>query len=87
MREILCPFNLFDLKQVIYLCTEDSQTTVGTCVLNDAVNEMLKLGEEWNASTYHFIGNTKMAQKMAEELRTKYVLEYGKANEIEVKVN
>ena len=56
-------------------------------MLNDAVNEMLKLGEEWNALTYHFIGNTKMAQKMAEELKTKYVLEYGKANEIEVKVN
>ena len=56
-------------------------------MLNDAVNEMLKLGEEWNASTYHFIGNTKMAQKMAEELKTKYVLKYGKANEIEVKVN
>lgn len=87
MREILCPFNLFSLKQIIYLCTEESQTTVGTCSLKDVVNEMLKRGEEWNASTYHFVGNTMMAQKMAEELKTKYVLEYGKANEIEVKVN
>lgn len=87
MREILCSFNLFDLKQIIYLCTEESQTTIGTCSLKDVVSEMLKQGEEWNASTYHFIGNTIMAQKMAEELKTKYVLEYGKANKIEVKVN
>jgi hypothetical protein len=48
---------------------------------------MLARGEEWNASTFHFIGNAQMANKLAEELKTKYVLEYGKANEIEVKVN
>lgn len=48
---------------------------------------MLARGEEWNASTFHFVGNTMMAKKLAEDLKTKYVLEYGKANEIEVKVN
>ena len=87
MREILCPFNLFDAKQIVYLCTEDQQTTVGTTDLKNIVNEMLARGEEWNASTFHFIGNAQMANKLAEELKTKYVLKYGKANEIEVKVN
>jgi hypothetical protein len=48
---------------------------------------MLACGEEWNVSTFHFVGNTMMAKKLAEDLKTKYVLEYGKANEIEVKVN
>ena len=87
MREILCPFNLFDLTQTVYLCTEESQTTISSAELNDLVQEMLVCGEEWNASTFHFIGNTQMANKLAEELKTKYVLNYGKANEIEVKVN
>jgi hypothetical protein len=87
MREILCSFNLFDAKQIVYLCTEDQQTTVGTADLKNIVNEMLARGEEWNTSTFHFIGNTQMANKLAEELKTKYVLNYGKANEIEVKVN
>lgn len=87
MREILCPFNLFDAKQIVYLCTEDQQTTVGTANLKNIVNEMLACGEEWNASTFHFVGNTMMAKKLAEDLKTKYILEYGKANEIEVKVN
>ena len=87
MREILCPFNLFDAKQIVYLCTEDQQTTVGTAELTNIVNEMLARGEEWTASTFHFIGNTQMANKLAEELKTKYILNYGKANEIEIKVN
>ena len=87
MREILCSFNLFDAKQIVYLCTEDQQTTVGTADLKNIVNEMLACGEEWNTSTFHFVGNTMMANKLAEDLKTKYVLEYGKANEIEVKVN
>lgn len=87
MREILCPFNLFDMNQQIYFYTEEAKTLIGTATLNDVVNEMLVHGEEWNASTFHFIGNIPMANKLAEDLKTKYILNYGKANEIEVKVN
>lgn len=87
MREILCPFNLFDLTQPVYLCTEESQTTISSAELSDLVQEMLVCGEEWNVSTFHFIGNAQIANKLAEDLKTKYVLNYGKVNEIEVKVN
>ena len=86
MREILCSFNLFDAKQTIYLCTEESQTTVGTTTIKNMAQEMLKRGEEWNSSVYHLVGNPIMAKKIANDLKTKYVLEYG-IDDIEVRIN
>lgn len=86
MREILCSFNLFDAKQIIYLCTEESQTTVGTTTIKNMAQEMLKRGEEWNSSVYHLVGNPIMAKKIANDLKTKYVLEYG-IDDIEVRIN
>ena len=87
MKEIVCSFNLFSLNQTIYLCSEENQTVVSVCRLTSVVDEMLKYGEDRNVSAFHLIGNDMMAQRMAEELKTKYVLKYGKANEIEVNVN
>ena len=87
-KEILCPFNLFSLNQQIYLCEEDKQIPIAVTNMKNLVAEMLHAGELNNVSTYHLVGNSLMAKKLAQELKTTYCLEYGIIDDdIKVKVN
>lgn len=86
-KEILCPFNLFDLKQTIYICDSESQVSAGTTNMVNMADDMLKIGKAQGVNTYHLIGNTMMCHKIAESIKTKYSTEYGMNEEIEVKVN
>lgn len=87
MKKILCPFNLFDIDQKVYICTDDAEELIGTTRIADMANDLLKYGEIENTTLFHLIGNTTMANKIADDLKTNYCIKYGKVNEIEVKVN
>lgn len=88
MKEVLCPFNLFDLKQPIYICDTDRQTLIYKVEFPDLVNMMLEAGINNRISVFHLMGNTLMCEKLAEEIKTQYNIRYGAMeNNIEVKVN
>lgn len=87
VTEIMCPINLFDIEQNIYICGDDRQVLVGKTTLDNLVDNMIAAGESNNIFKYHLLGNTSYAAQMAEEIQTTYYSKYNNTNKIEVKVN
>lgn len=84
--EIMCPVNLFDLNQVIYICGDNRQEAIGTTTTNSISEDMIAAGIANGVSNYHILGNTLFAEKVAENIKQIYYSKYNN-QEIEVKVN
>lgn len=85
--EIMCPINLFDMEQSIYICGDDQQKLVGKATIDNLIENMIGIGEANNIFKYHLLGNDNYANQIAEDIQTTYYSKYSNTNKIEVKVN
>lgn len=84
--EIMCPINLFDLNQTIYICSDNKQEAVGTTTTDSISEDMIAAGIANGIFNYHILGNSILAEKVAENIKQFYYSKYSN-QEIEVKVN
>lgn len=85
--EIMCPINLFDMEQNIYICGDNQQELVGRATIDNLIENMIGIGEANHIFNYHLLGNDSYANQIAEDIQTTYYSKYSDANKIEVKVN
>ena len=85
--EIMCPVNLFDREQNIYICGDYRQDLIGRATLDNLIESMISAGEANGIFKYHLVGTTNYLSQIAEDIQTTYYSKYNNTNKIEVKVN
>jgi hypothetical protein len=85
---IICPFNLFELKQSIYIAKEDGSgiKVVATATMDDLGAAIAETSASNNISFIRLIGQEDYANNIANDIK-KYNMQYYENRELEIEVN